>query len=177
MAAAVMAVLLAASVAWACVGLVSLTTASASVQPGDTLTLLGKEFAQGAPVLIHLDTINGPVLATAPPPTTTMTSQFTVPVPIPADVGVGQHVLIATQDYHNMNAGAPARAVIYVGVPAPTSAAGSPRPVSVITDAGLSGATLAAIVVAAAAAGLALFGAFMLASSRRRPEPEAVKAS
>src|SRR5260370_41644236 len=44
--------------AWACVGLVSLSTNSPTVQAGGSLTVIGKEFAQKAPVLIHLDSIS-----------------------------------------------------------------------------------------------------------------------
>lgn len=68
MALAAVAVLEPAGLAWACVGLMSLTTDSSTVQPGGTVTVLGKEFAQDEPIEIHLDSPTGPVLATVPPP-------------------------------------------------------------------------------------------------------------
>jgi hypothetical protein len=111
----------AASAIWACVAVFSLTTLSSSVQPGGTITVVGRGFAQGAPVDIHLDTPTGPIVATAPPPTTTMTSQFVLPVTIPQDTPRGAHLLVATEKYHDMNAGGPARATIYVGTSAPVA--------------------------------------------------------
>jgi hypothetical protein len=161
--------------AWACVGLVSLTTSPATVQPGGTVNVVGKEFAQGAPVLIHLDSSTGPVLATAPPPTTTMTSVFTVPVTIPPDVPIGQHLLVATQDYHNMNAGAPARAIISVGTAPPPAPGPAPRPATVAADSGPSVGFLALVGAVVAAAGLVLFSFVLLATSRRRPQAETVR--
>lgn len=176
MVSAVVGIMVPASLAWACVGLVSLTTSSATVQPGGSVTVLGKEFAQGSPVSIHLDSITGPVLATVPPPVSTMTSQFSAPVTIPADVPVGQHILLATQDYHQMDAGAPARAIIYVGTVAAPSAAPVPRPAGVIANSGTSVGTLVVIAVAVAAVSLLVLGGLMRAAARRRPRPEAVKA-
>jgi hypothetical protein len=165
------------ALAWACVGLVSLTAKNPTVQPGGTVTVVGKEFAQGAPVDIHLDTIDGPILASAPPPTTTMTSQFTQDVPIPANISAGPHVLIATQNEHNMNAGAPARTVIYVGTSAAAPAAPAARPAKLLVSSGPSVASRIVIGIGVAAVCLFLAGVFMAASSRRRAEPEAVKVS
>ncbi|MGH9121012.1 MAG: hypothetical protein ACRDYC_03570, partial [Acidimicrobiales bacterium] len=101
------ALLIPAATSWACVGLVSLTPSSGSVPPGGTVTLTGKEFVAGAafPVFIHLDTINGPVIAQAAVTGSTMTSLFSINVTIPADTPVGNHLLIATQAEHNMNGG------------------------------------------------------------------------
>jgi hypothetical protein len=120
-----MAVVVPAGLAWACVAVMSLTTVSNTVQPGGTVTIVGREFAQGAPVEIHLDSPGGPLLTTAPPPPTTMTSRFTWDVPIPANTPYGQHLLFAVQNYHNMNAAVP-RSVIYVGT-LPPAAAGPER--------------------------------------------------
>ena len=64
--AAAIAIMLPVGFAWACVGLVSLSTNSPTVQAGGSLTVIGKEFAQKAPVLIHLDSMTGPVLVTLP---------------------------------------------------------------------------------------------------------------
>jgi hypothetical protein len=176
---ATVAVIVPAGLAWACVGLVSFTVNSSSVQPGGTVTVAGREFAQGAPVEIHLDSPTGRLLTTAPPPNTTMTSQWTWDVLIPADVPKGQHVLVATQDYHNMNAGVPARATIYVGTAAVAPAEPAARPTKVSVGTGPSAASLVLIGLGVAAGGLLLAGLLTLAASRRPPQGQAapVKAS
>jgi hypothetical protein len=168
-----MAILVPAAMAWACVGLVSLTAnPNSGVQPGATLSVVGREFAAKAPVLIHLDSITGPVLATAPPPTSTMTSQFKIQVTLPADISVGPHLLIATQDEHNMNGGNPARALIYVGTAAPATSPAQARPATLTSSSGLS--LVALVVIGAGVAGVSLFlaGLVALVVARRRPEPE-----
>lgn len=43
---AAVVVVVPAGLAWACVGLISLTTESSTVQPGGTVTVIGREFAQ-----------------------------------------------------------------------------------------------------------------------------------
>lgn len=162
--------------AWACVGLVSLTTTMNTVQAGSTVTVVGKEFAAGAPVDIHLDTVDGPVLATAPPPSGTMTSVFMLDVPLPANLSNGPHILIATQIEHNMNGGAPARAVIYVGSSPAVSGAPAARPAKLLASTGPSVGSRVLIGVGVAVVALFLAGIFMAAASRTRPETEAVKA-
>ncbi|GAC1374972.1 MAG: hypothetical protein NVSMB4_02850 [Acidimicrobiales bacterium] len=157
--------------AWACVGLVSLTTSSPTVDPGATVTVFGKEFAAKVPVLIHLDSITGPVLATVPPPTpSTMTSQFKIDVTIPADVSRGQHLLIATQDEHDMNGGNPARALIGVGVAAPGARPEPLRPVALVSDAGPSTSSLVLIGLGVAGVSLLLSGSVLAVMGRRQRE-------
>jgi hypothetical protein len=170
--AAAMAIILPVGFAWACVGLVSLSTSSPNVQAGGTLTVIGKEFAQKAPVLIHLDSITGPVLVTATgtPATSTMTSKFEVALTIPSSVSAGPHLLIATQDEHDMNGGNPARAVIYVGTAAPAPTAAASRPVTLLADKGLSAVTLALIGLAVAGVGLLLAWLVFRVVTRRRAE-------
>ncbi len=178
---AAVAVLVPAGLASACVALISLITENNRVQPGGTVTVIGREFAQGAPVDIHLDSPTGPVLATAPPPDTTMTSQWRLDVPIPADIRPGPHVLVATQNYHNMNGGSSARVQIHVGTSAPVigPSQGAARPAQRLTDSGPSATSLILVGLGAAAAGLLLAGLWYVAASRRPPQPttEAVKAS
>jgi hypothetical protein len=168
-------VMVPASMVWACVALISLiNTGSQTVQPGGSVTLTGREFAQGAPVDIHLDSPTGPVLATAPPPDTTMTSSFTVNVPIPADVKPGPHVLVATQNYHNMNGGSTARSIIYVGTSAPViGQAPAARPTKVLVESGPSVTSLILIGLGAAAAGLFLAALWYVIASRQPPQPRA----
>lgn len=134
------------------------------------MTLTGREFAQGAPIEIHLDSPTGRLLTTVPPTNTTMTSQWTWDVPIPADVPKGEHFLVATMDYHNMNAGIPARATIFVGVPAVTPGPPAARPTKVDVSTGPSFASLALIGLGVAAGALLLAGLITLSASRR-PSP------
>ncbi len=166
MMAAVLVVITPVGFSWACVGLVSLTTDSPTVQPGGTVLVTGKEFASGSPVHIHLDSLTGSVLATAPPPTSTMTSEFTIPVTIPANLRDGRHVLVATQNHHGMNGGIPARAVIYVGTAQPAPAAPPERPAAVVTESGLGTDTLALISLAVAAGALFLAGVVLMTIRR-----------
>jgi alpha-L-fucosidase len=171
------AVLLPVSFAWACIGLVSLTTSSSTVSAGGTLTVTGKEFAAGAPVLIHLDTLDGPVLATAPPPTSTMTSQFKLDVTIPSNISTGPHLLIATQTEHNMNGGNPARALIYVGAATPAAAGPAARPATLLAASGRSGSSLVLIGLGVAVVALLLAGLFLIVAGRRRPTAGTPRAS
>lgn len=165
------AVLVPAGLAWACLGLISLTTSSPTVQPGGTVTVTGRNFAQGSPVAIHLDSPTGPVLATVPPPSKTMTSQFSLDVAIPADVPPGQHVLVATQEYHNMNAGAPARALLSVGTAPPPAPGSAARPARLIASSGPSKAALVSIAVAVALVGLILAALANRSAARRDAQP------
>jgi hypothetical protein len=174
--AASVGMLVPAALAWACVGLMSLTTSASSVQPGGTVTVFGKEFAQGAPIEIHLDATTGPVLATVPPLTDTMTSQFNVRVTVPANTPTGPHTLVATEAYHYMNSGAPARATLYVGTPAPGPATPAARPGNVVVDKGPSTASLVLVALAVAAVALLVAGVLTLATSRRSARPEAARA-
>ncbi len=157
-----------AGMAWACVGLVSLTASPTLVQPGGNLTVVGKEFAPGVPVDIHLDSLTGPVIATVPPGTAGgMNTQFTANVVLPVNISQGQHILIATQQEHYMNAGSPARATITVG--SATAVAGpATRPIGVITSSGPSAGSLVLLGVLVAGAGLFVGGVAVFAASRRR---------
>ncbi|HEX6539329.1 MAG TPA: hypothetical protein VF155_09135, partial [Candidatus Dormibacteraeota bacterium] len=105
-----------AVVAYACIGVVSLEANPTTVQPGGSVTLSGKDFVPDVPILVHLDSVNGPVIFTVPSSQgDVMTSHFSITMPVPSSVANGAHVLVATQDEHDMNGGNPARAVLYVG--------------------------------------------------------------
>lgn len=157
-----------ALIGFACVSVAALTATPQSVQPGGTVTVNGGDYVPGFPVQIHLDTVAGPVLATVASPTggSSMRSAFKVDVTLPSNVGSGQHLLIATQDAHNMTAGIPARAVIYVGTGLP-AAPQSTRSAAPVVDTGLSVGTLALIAVGAAAAGLLVLGLIVVLTSGR----------
>jgi hypothetical protein len=161
------ALLVPAIVVYACVGVVGLSATPNSVQPGGTFTLKGMDFVPTAPVQIHLDAIDGPVIATVTQMTGgVMSSRFSQSVTLPSNVSTGQHVLIATQNQHNMNGGNPARAALYVGVPAAGPASPASRPTSVSIDNGPGLGILALIALAAAVVGLIVFGAFALRPGR-----------
>jgi hypothetical protein len=174
---ATLAAFVPAALAYACVGIMALTTSASAVEPGGTITVFGNSFAQDEPIDIHLDSPTGPILATVPPPASTMTSKFEIPVVIPADTPKGQHLLVATQVYHHMNAGAPARASIQVGSTAPAVAPVSAvRPAAVTIGSGPSGLFLGFVGLTVAAVALIIVGLVSLLSSGRRPEGKAVAA-
>jgi hypothetical protein len=164
---AALLVLVPTSVVWACVGVVSLTSSSSSVQPGGTLQVTGREFAQMVPVVIHLDSPTGPVLATVPGPDDTMTSKFTTSVTVPANIPSGQHFLVATQDQHDMNSGAPARSVFYVGTSPPATSPLPARPAAMVASSGPRAASLIFIGLAVAVVALIVAALITLASCGR----------
>lgn len=167
------ALVMPAIVVYACVGVVGLSASPSSVQPGGTFVLHGKDFAVTVPVVIHLDTITGPVIATVTQQTGTgvMSSTFTQTVTLPSTVSSGQHVLIATQSQHTMNGGNPARAVIYVGQPAPVASGPEARPAAVTIDSGPGWPVLALVALASALVGFFVFSVVALRS--RTPSPGA----
>jgi len=175
---AALAALVPASLAWACVAPVSLTTSSPTVQPGGNVHIIGRESGPGAPIEIHLDAVDGPLLTTVTGQPGGMTSKWEWDVPIPANIPYGKHVLYAVQNYRNMNATIP-RATIYVGTepdPAPKPDA---RANSLDVGSGPSGASLALIGLGAAAGALLLAGGLsaLAGAGRAKPEAERVKTS
>jgi hypothetical protein len=110
-----------AATAWACVPFASLRVTPTDVQPGQEVSLTGAQFRPGVPVVIRLDSLDGPELATV------MVDSpkgpfFQSTVVIPPDVSTGTHVLVATQqtpEWGGPGWGIPARAVITVGHPSP----------------------------------------------------------
>ena len=61
---AVLSIVVPMSTAWACVAPTSLTTVNPRVQPGGVVRVIGRETGPGAPIEIHLDAANGPLLTT-----------------------------------------------------------------------------------------------------------------
>ena len=171
-----MAIVASAGIAWACVAPVSLTANPASIQPGGTVAVIGRNTAPGAPIEIHLDSPTGRLLATNPPHNlSVMSGTWTLNVPIPADVPPGKHLIFAVEDYHNHNGGMPARATIYVGQPAEAAPSLPARPTKLEVGSGPSVATLATVGLGVAALALLLAGLWYLAASRRSPGPQAEK--
>lgn len=170
---AALAVLVPASLVWACVAPVSLTTASPRVQPGGTIKVIGRETAPGAPIEIRLNAPNGPLLHTVRDQPGGMSSRWEADVTIPADTPYGTHVLYAVQNYRNMNATIP-KATIYVGTEPPPTVAPEVRATSLEVGSGPSATSLILIGLAAAAAGLLVVGGLsVLAGSSKRAKPEA----
>jgi hypothetical protein len=156
---------------------VQLTASPSSVQAGATVKVTGVDTAPGAPIEIHLDSPTGPLLGTLPPHSeSVMTGTWTMDVTIPADTRAGEHFLVAAQDYHNMNAGMPARATIYVNQPVPAQEGPPPRPTTLEVGSGPSMASLLLLGTGVAAGALLLAGLLFLAASRRPPQAEAQRA-
>lgn len=172
MVAAAVAILVPAGLAWGCVALVAFnTTGSNIVEPGGTVQVFGGAFANEQPVQIHLDSPDGPVLAThESPEPSTMTSRFTVDVPIPADVAPGPHFLVATQEHYDMNVGIPARAAIYVNSSPPAELTPVERSTSLAVSSGPSATRYILIGLGVALAGVLVAGlASMIVSRRSSP--------
>ena len=174
----VMAVaLVPAAAAWACLGLAGLTTsATGATQPGSTIQVKGVEFGSN-PVQLHLDAIDGPVLATITP----VSGNFTQAITLPSDLSTGPHVLVATESAATPNGvnngaanGTPARALIQIGSPAAAPSSSQAR-VASLAQSSNSSSVGSLILIALAVAGAGLFlagGAIFVASSQRRRSPE-----
>lgn len=180
-AAAVVAVLIPASLAWGCVVIAAIkVNGSGVVQPGGTVEIFGSDFARGKPVHFRLDAPDGRILQTFPSPQpSTMTSTFTAQVPIPQDVSPGPHVLFATQEHYDMNVGIPARATINVGSSPPVAPLPIDRVAALEVSDGPSAARYVLIGLGVAAAAL-LVAAAARAIAARQPsagQAEGVKTS
>jgi hypothetical protein len=168
-----------ASMAWACVAPVSLTTSSPTVQPGGTVHIIGRETAPGAPIDIRLNSATGPLLTTVTGQPGGMSSKWEADVPIPADIPYGKHFLYAVQNYRNMNAVIP-KTVIYVGTvpdPAPTPEV---RASSLDVGSGPGAASLVLLGLGVALGGLLLVGGLSALAGTKRdepPQPQRVKSS
>ena len=114
--------LVAASIAYACGALASLSVGTQSADVGSTVSGVGRGFSNshgGAPsaepVVLHFNTRNGPVLWTGrPDPSGNIEFTFSVP-----RVGSGSYALIATQNNADgvPSSGTPARAMFSVAGP------------------------------------------------------------
>lgn len=165
--AAAVSILAPSALAVACVGVASIVVeGSSSVRPGDTVEVAARSFARGVPVEIRLDSLTAPVLATADVTGSTMSSNVVIRVPLPSDMSDGTHVLLASQDHHDMNVGQPARAAIYVNTAPAPEPAPLDRPEGLVADAGPSALVLGLIVAGVAVVGLVLAAAGSRATAR-----------
>ena len=168
------AVVLGAATAWACVPFAGLRATPTEVEPGQAITLIGSQFRLQTPVVIRLDTLDGPELARF-----MVTSEkgpfFRESVVIPADVSPGHHVLVATQetpDWAGPPWGVPARTVITVGGPAPPPPVPQPPPRTAdLTQESVSATSFALVAVGVAVVAVLGFGAAALLISRRAEKP------
>ncbi len=134
----------AASLAYACTGLATLSTSAASAAPGDIITVSARGFSphdpsdsRTSPAELRMDSMTGPVIGTASPSSAQSGGNFSVQITVPK-VEAGDHVLIATQTRSDgrPSYGTPARTVLTVTPtpPAPqpaaagAEAAGPPAP-------------------------------------------------
>jgi len=131
----------AASLAYACTGLATISSSPGSAVAGETVTINARGFAPhdpsdsrtGSPAEIRMDSMDGPVIGTASPSASGTGGSFSVQIKVP-QVEPGEHVLIATQNRNDgrPSYGTPARTVFTVNpTPAPAAAgvqAAAPAP-------------------------------------------------
>jgi hypothetical protein len=171
-----MAVVWGASSAWACVPFTGLRATPSEVDPGEAITLIGSQFRTQTPVVIRLDSLEGPELARF-----MVVSDkgpfFRETVVIPADISPGHHILVATQETPAWVAsppwGIPARTVITVrgaAPPAPPPAPPAPRTAELTQDS-VGAMSFALVAVSVAAVAVLGFGSVALLVSRRAEKP------
>lgn len=128
--AAVAVPLAAASVAYACTSLATISLSPGSGPAGTTVTVKGKGFAPhdrtddraGELAYVRFDSQRGPVLAEVAPKGNS--GSFTVEIQIPQSADPGNHVILATQNRTNGSpaGGTPARQAFAVTTPAQAEA-------------------------------------------------------
>lgn len=180
--AALTGVVLLAAVAWACVPVATLEASPAQAQPGETLEVSGRFYANGIPATIHFGGLDGPVLATVVPDNRVIETT----VRIPSGTEPGNYVLVANQERPDGGTlwGVPSRVLVTVtapgGAPVLSGSAVALAPAvgrapGLVEQEGLGVGELA--LVAVGVAGIALFMAGMAAllAGRRGAAPVAVR--
>ncbi|MGH7686340.1 MAG: hypothetical protein ACREN2_05945 [Candidatus Dormibacteria bacterium] len=181
--AGVTALAIGAVVAFACIPIAMLNLSPNSVAPGQTVTASIQAISANPgstvpPVVFHMDTLNGPVLATG----TTTAFGTSATFSVPANATTGDHLVIATQAQAAGSStwGMPARAVMHVSANGSTGSQSSgSAPVSTSNTAGLSTSSalspgiLALIGVGVAAVAVSLVGLATWGMARS-PRPEKV---
>ncbi|MGH9266176.1 MAG: hypothetical protein ACRD1D_15945 [Acidimicrobiales bacterium] len=156
----------------------------AHVRAGEEVVVSGIRFIGFGPVTIRLNSLDGPVLATAPMGPGA-NSVFRATVTIPPETPPGQVVLIAMQDPEpggSVPWGVPARTVVDVtnaaGIfPAPFPPDPVIRPADLTRDSVSTGAFVV-VGLGVAAAALLVAGALALAAGRKgaaAPAPEEIR--
>ncbi len=128
----------AASVAYACTGLATISSNPGSGSAGDAVTVEARGFAphdpadaRTSPVEIRMDSLDGPVIATASPSSAKSGGNFSARITVP-NAEPGEHVLIATQNAADGRPayGSPARTVFTVNSSPARAPAAAPAPAS-----------------------------------------------
>lgn len=182
----VAAVVLHAAGGWACASLAAVDVTPGVVRPGQEVAWKGTFFIKDEPVRLLWNALDGPLLATATPPSADnglhgnwrfVEGTFTVP----ADAKAGSYVVIATQTAVKGSAtwGVPARGLVQVsdGSPVlgqPVGNPAPPRPVDLVRGESIETGTF--LLVAAGAAGVALLLAgigVLIAAGRNGSAPQA----
>ena len=151
------------------------------VRPGEQVSVFGpRGYGRTNPVQVRWDSESGPILGSFQPDQQRFAQWGPGTVTIPADASAGRHVLVATQELPDVDAGIrgiPARTVIEVVGPASVPVIGAPLspPVGARSD-GVEltaddGVPVAGVVlVGLGVAGVAMFVTGMAsAAARRRP--------
>ena len=149
------------------------------VRPGEQVSVFGpRGYGRTNPVEIRWDSETGPVLGTFQPDQQRFAQWGPGTVTIPADATAGRHVLFATQELPDADAGIrgiPARTVIEVLGPASIPVVGAPlsppvgaraERVEVTDDDGVPAA--AVLLVGLGVAGVAMFAAGTASAVARR---------
>jgi len=156
----------AASLAYACTGLATISTDPGAAVAGATVTVNARGFAphdpsdaRTSPAEIRMDSMTGPVIGTASPSSARSGGNFSVQITVP-NVEAGDHVLIATQAGADgrPSYGTPARTVFTVTpTPAPVVAAvaSPPAPVAAPAVPAPADASVSEKAASAAPSGLA----------------------
>lgn len=186
--ASVMAVMLLAATAWACVAGPSAFTSTVNVKAGEQLQMTGVDFSDEAPVLVRFDALDGPVLADLGLPSEDR-GLVTGDVTIPAGTAPGDYVLVMTQAGPDGEAiQTPVRALVSVVgetgtapvVGAELGAADQARAAQLAVDDNEIGiGALVLMAVGVAGVGLLIAGGAAVAAGRRSskaPAPEKVEA-
>lgn len=167
------------AIAWACVPVSTVTVTPDRARPGDEVTVSGVRFLAPAPVVLHIHSHNGPVVATMEMPRSANTL-FKTTITIPSDAPPGPLVVVATQDAFTEGSlagwGVPARAVITVldsagNAPPSTVPAVSGRPSDLAEDS-IDPATV--VLIAVGVASVALFVVAVIAALAARRSRSAV---
>ncbi len=179
--AAVVALVAGTAVRAEAVTLATLELSTDRARAGDEVTFRGWYYNDVHPVLIHWETVDGPVLATVTPDTFGVVHNhwrsITGSLRIPTDASAGTHLLLASQDFARpakITFGVPARAEIHVGDAAGPRSESLPagtahRPTSItLTEGPRRSGLLAAAVIGAALAGLLAVVTVVLPTRRAR---------
>jgi hypothetical protein len=167
-----------AAAAYACTNLATLDLSQGAGAPGSSLTAVGSSFTPKAPVVLHWNSLTGPVLAKIP---ASAAGAISATAKIPSTATPGSYVVVATQTVQGAPAfGTPARATFQVvgpgGATASSSQAGAPATnplasVSTSSSSGVSGGLLVATILLAVI-GVSLFGFGAAGYARQRRKSE-----